>query len=72
MKIKLIDNGFYAISKKDANILAKGKLSKLKYGWEKLVKLDGKEYWLARTVTGGKVVWSIREVKISSVPMNWC
>ena len=67
MKIamKHIDNGWYAIAPSVAGKLAKasphGRLPK--HGYEIKVEYEGKKYWLARTTTWGKTVWSLRLVE---------
>jgi hypothetical protein len=57
-KITPIDNGFYQISSKLASKLCKGKLPK--HGWERLETFEGRSITIARTITWGKQVWSVR------------
>ncbi len=81
MQIKHIDNGFFQISTADARKLAGGKLprhgfEKLVKAPERFLSENNHFepqwlksatgfVWLARTVTWGKQVWSIREAKVS-------
>ena len=70
MNFEHIDNGFHQISLKDAWTLAK-RVSKMlpEPGREALVPAPENFpttagfVWLARTITNGKQVWSIRDAK---------
>jgi len=59
MKMTYLDNGFYMVSRADAIRLGEGELPA--HGHEKLVKHDGKHWWLGRTQHQGRLVWAIRE-----------
>lgn len=59
MKMTPLSHGFHEISEADAKKLNNGRLPR--QGFEALVLHEGKHWWLARTIEGGKVVWSIRD-----------
>lgn len=60
MKLTLLDNGRFIIAPRDARELA-GDGGLPVAGRELLVEHDGKSWWLARTIHGGRQVWTIRE-----------
>jgi hypothetical protein len=68
MKVTLIDNGFYKISRESAYAIT-GKRMLPQHGRELLCPApEGFEttsgfVWLARTIANGKEVWSIRDSK---------
>ena len=53
-----IDTGWYKMSAKRAGRLCDHKLPR--HGYEKRVTYAGYDWWIARTTTVGKQVWSIR------------
>jgi hypothetical protein len=63
MKMTHLSHGFYAISNKEAGALVGGAIYLPRPGYEKLVSYDGKYWWLCRTPSNGKVVWSVREAQ---------
>lgn len=58
-KAAYLDSGFWVIPATVARGLCAGKLPRL--GYEKLVVHEGRHFWIARTVSCGETVWSMRD-----------
>lgn len=56
-----LDHGFYIISANRAGRLCKAFNGLPRSGYERLIIVDGKRYWIARTLHNCAQVWSIRE-----------
>lgn len=54
-----IDNGFYAITEKEAKRLSGSRLPGC--GKERLVSDGASNYWLTKTQVNGSSVWSVRK-----------
>ena len=57
---KYLDNNFWIIAPSVAGKICKPFNGLPRYGYERIVEFQGREYGVSRTGNQGKIVWAIR------------